>query len=223
MAFFSDIEAGNTAITILQSGEYISHLGRFEIHTFEIEIYERKERWEIIFFGTAIPHARIQMSDREPPLKKDFLISIEYTKLFIKNSLADIAEGFDDNPKPFFQKLLNFTPENWFAIAGKLWWVYLRLKMLAIPQLDNQFLGKLNPKLPLFDFGNYLSQKVFFNHEEIVMISMNKKCFKSFLQSSDSLILGTLSREEITEWLNYLNLEFDVWFSAIVAGSNAKK
>lgn len=216
LAFLSEMKAVSSSIQVFPSGEYIyKPLGSMEVHCFKIERYERQERWQIIFFDTAIPHARIEMSDCYPPLKKNYSLGIEYTELLIRNSLADIAEGFDDSSKPFIQKFLSFTPESWFATVGKPWWVYLRLKMWAIPELYEQFFRKVEPKLSFLEFGNYLGKQSFFNYQSLETISMRKKSLKAFLQENDSWILSNLNREDIKEWLSKLNMEFNIWFNAV--------
>lgn len=214
--FFSNIEGRTSPIEAWPDGERTHpSLNTIKYHCFPFERHKRREYWYVSFYDTAIPHARIEMWNCYPPLKKDYSLMLDYTQLLIKNSLADIAEGFDDAPKPFFQNILNFLPENWFATVGVTTWVYLILKMRAIPKLYKQFSVELEPKLPFLDFGNYLSTKTELELQIIVRISMNKNSVKLFLQQNDALILNILGREEITDWLNYLNIEFDVWFSGI--------
>ncbi|KAF3887430.1 MULTISPECIES: hypothetical protein [Nostocales] len=214
--FFHSVEGRTSPIETHSTGERThSSLNTIKLHSFSFDRYSRRENWDIGFYDTAIPHARIEMWDCNPPLKKDYSLTLDYSQLLIENSLADIAEGFDDTPKPFFQKLFMFFPENWFAALGTKTWVYLRFKILAIPDLHRQFSHETQPKLPFFSFGNYLCSKIEYEQQNIVKINMNKNNFKSFIEQNDTLILNTLNREEIMEWLNRLNIEFDAWFSAI--------
>ena len=190
-------------------------LKSIKTHLFLIEGSNYSESWEISFFNTAIPHARVEMSSCHPSPKKYCSLEMDYTQLLLKQSLADIAEGFDDAPKPLVQRLLKLHPENRFVTAGETVWVYLMLKIRALPKLYNQFLIELEPKLPFFEFGNYLIKEVGIDNRELIQISMNKKRYKSFLLQNDALILNTLGREQMTQWLSSLNIELDTWLSAV--------
>lgn len=213
--FFSNIEGRTSPIEAWTDGERThASLNTIKYHSFPFERYNHREYWYVGFYDTAIPHARIEMWNCYPPLKKDYSLTLDYTHLLIQNSLADIAEGFDDAPKPFFQKILNFLPENWFATVGVTTWVYLMYKIQAIPELKKQFSFEIQPKVSFYSFGNYLCAKREYGQQEIIKISRNKQHFKSFIEQNDIWILNTLSRKEIIEWLNRLNIEFDAWFSA---------
>ncbi|MCC3595197.1 hypothetical protein [Microcoleus sp. PH2017_28_MFU_U_A] len=213
--FFKTKVSGYSNITKFRGERIHPSLKSIKSHLFLIEGIDYSESWEISFFNTAIPHARVEMSSCHPFLKKDCSLEMEYTQLLLKQSLVDIAEGFDDAPKPLLQKLLKFHPENCFATAGETVWVYLMLKIRALPELYDQFLIDIEPKLPFFEFGNYLIKEVGNDYREIIQISMNQKHYKSFLQQNDTLILNALGQDKMAHWLSSLNIELDTWLSAI--------
>ncbi|MCL1475925.1 hypothetical protein [Argonema antarcticum] len=213
--FFRNIEGEYPEILKLRGSLYHPSLKSIKPHHFIIDRSNRSEYWEIAFYDTAIPHARIAILDCNPPPSKYYSLDMNYTQLLLNHSLADIADGFDYTSKPLIQRLLRFHPENWVATAGETVWVYLMLKLQALPKLYNQFSVELEPKLPFWEFGNYLITEVGFGHQEVIQVSMNKKCFRSFLQQNDTLILNALGQKQIAEWLSRLDIEFDTWFSAI--------
>ncbi|NET90602.1 MAG: hypothetical protein F6K45_21325 [Kamptonema sp. SIO1D9] len=138
---------------------------------------------------------------------------MNYTQLLLKHSLADIADGFDGNPKPFLKKMLSFDlGSNRLATKGETIWVYLMLKGRSLQGIYNLFSVQLYPKVPFFEFANFLNERIF-KSREFRQVPMNKKAVRSFLQQNDTLILDDLGVKQMTEWLNHFDIELDIWLS----------
>lgn len=211
---FQAVEGRSSEVVISEGEQTHSSLGNVKLHLFMFERCGSWETWDVAFFDTAIPHAKIVMWDCNPCPKKCYSLSTEYLQLLFNHSLADIAVGFDDTAKSFLQRLLKFSLGNQLAISGTLPWLYLTLKMQTLPTLHKQFSIELQPKSSFFEFSDYLIRESIFDNQKLIQVCMEKTCIRLFLQENDNLILETLGREQMLRWLNCLNVEFDDWFDA---------
>ena len=213
--FFNNIEGRSSEVQILEEGlRGSSTLGDIKLYGFAVKKFNCSEHWYVAFYDTAIPYAEIEMSSRAPHPEHITSIDMDYTQLLIEQSLADMAWGYDYTRKTFIESLIGVFPKS--SYIGKIAWVYLMLKIRYLPELSQQFYKNLYPKVPIYDFGNYLENIAQISLEKVMRIQPNKtEDVTHFFNKTDRLILNALGEYQMREWLNRIDINFDVWFKRI--------
>ncbi len=213
--FFNNIDEGYSEVNTLEGGLRGSIiLGDIKLYGFAVKRSNSSEHWYVGFFDTAIPYAKIEMSSRVPDPEHITSIDMDYTQLLIEQSLADMAWGYDYTRKTFIESLIGGFPKS--SYVGKIAWVYLMLKIEFLPELSQQFEKNVYPKVPIYDFGNYLEKQAQISLEKVIKIQPHKtEDVVQFINKTDGLILNALGENHMREWLNRIEIDFDIWFKCI--------
>ncbi|WP_449416147.1 hypothetical protein [Phormidium nigroviride] len=210
--FFNNIEERSSEVQTLEERLRGSSIfGDIKLYGFSVKRDKCSEHWYVSFYDTAIPYAEIEMSSRIPHPEHIMSIDMDYTQLLIEQSLADLAWGYDYTQKTFIELLIGVSPRSCYV--GKIIWVYLMLKIRYLPELSQQFYKNVYPKVPIYDFGNYLEKQAQISLEKVIKIQPHKtEDVAQFINKTDRLILNALGKNHMREWLNRIEIDFDIWF-----------